>query len=245
MFFRSKKNKIDYRKQLEFCFYTKNRYVFYDFLSELTLSEFQIEKVIGESDYFSDFEKIIEIEFEKGLMINLSNNSCLNVTFTNKNNERIVCVSFSFFFNSFSFIERLDSFISKSLDIYYAYLSNYYDMKWQGEESLAVYKSNNISLKGLSFSKDIFDMKCVDVSKNYGRGIYKDGVFYVAAYNSWFGEIRKEFEIFDLTEKYKSSSVCKNGAIKIELFENIFVDYESVREIQKQFLLDLGVIPAT
>ncbi|WP_108808713.1 hypothetical protein [Aquimarina spinulae] len=235
-----KKKVKDYSKETIFKFYSCEKKTFLDF-HELIKNDVVIESIVTNNDeYFSGFKQIIDNESNDGLIINLENDYSLHLSKIDYNDTKIFCCSYYFSYNNEMVIE-IENFVSRLNNICYAVLTNYYDVKWQDEESILFYEMNNKTTKGLSFNVDFWDKKCIDISKNYGRSIFKGGISYIAGYCSWFGEIIDEGFIKKLDFVYKLNKM-NNGLFKVLLFENINDDYSKHRDKQKKMLKTLDLI---
>ncbi|TGV01074.1 hypothetical protein [Flavivirga rizhaonensis] len=230
----------NYDLETRFTVYSYSRIVFYDFIKRIKNVGINITSIIGDDvEYYSDFEYVINKDFSNGLIIMLNNDYSIHFN-TNKHKDSIIN-SFSFYFEFEEILYKdINSFIEKSKDIYYSYITNYYDVKWQDEESISSYKINKKSLKGLSYGIDLWDEKCIDTSKNYGRSIYRDGILYIASYCTWFGDIINESIIDEIDFTY-SKRKLQNGLIEVKLFKDILGDYSKYRKKQKEFLNKIGL----
>ncbi len=238
MIFKKKTN--EYSKEITFKFYSKSESLFLNFYDNIKKLGVIPKSIISDEEYFDDFDEKVRKEIKKGLIINLKNGDSLHVSVNKHNDENIYSSSFYFKYND-KFLDRINMFISESEGLYYAILTNYYDVKWQNEESISTYKINKKSLKGLKYTIDLWDKECIDITQNYGRSIFKDGVLYIAGYCSWFGDIIED-SIFDKADFLYSKSKLPNGLLRVQLFKDLETEYSLYRNKQKEFLQILDII---
>jgi hypothetical protein len=214
---------------------------FKNLINELGL---EYESIIAEGvEYLDNFEKELAkfLHLKNSIAISFKDQSSLHVH-NHRHNGQKNLISFSFYLKyNKNKIDILLNFIQNSKDIYYAYLANQTDIGWQNETSIDAYKANNRSMKYVRYGKDIFNFKCIDVSGNYGRTIYKDGILYVAAYMSWFGDLRKIYSEFDFSFAYSVKSL-DNKLIQVQLYSDILDDCNLHRYIQKKYLEKLNLL---
>ncbi|MFC5047208.1 hypothetical protein ACFSTE_12135 [Aquimarina hainanensis] len=236
-----KKKKKDYSKESVFRFCCRTDKLFLNFYEFLINSEKIVESVIGENEYFDDFKKNIKNEIKNGLIISFKGGETLHLSINKHKNADLFCSSFYFFYQEKELIDSFEKFVLESSNLYYAVLTNYYDVKWQNEESIANYKVNNKSTKGLSYTEDLWGEKCIDISKNSGRSVFEDGISYIAGYCSWFSS---DFKI-NLAQKSNadfafSVTELKNNLLRVQLFEEFLPkNFSLIRDKQRLLLNQL------
>jgi hypothetical protein len=94
----------------------------------------------------------------------------------------------------------------------------------------------------LSFGLDLWDNKCIDISKHYGRSISKEGILYIAAYCSWFGDIISKQELKEKLDFVLLAGYSENGLLRVQLFKDINDDYSKHREKQRRMLELLNLL---
>lgn len=242
-FFKKHIDKPDYSKEIIFQLYTFNSNLLIDYYNVFVKMGAVIESISGKKDYYSDFDKVINDieEKKKGLIISIKDGYSMFMG-RNKHKEKELYY-FSYHFDyDVNIVEYIDTILVTQKDVYYAFLTNCYDKKWQNEENIDIYKINKKSLKGLEFGLDLWDNKCVDISKHYGRSIFKEGILYVAGYCNWFGDIVNRKELKDKLDFVLLAGYCENGLLRVQLFKDINDDYSKHREKQRRMLELLNLL---
>jgi hypothetical protein len=242
-FFKKQIDKTDYSKEIIFQLYTFNSNLLTDFYNVFVKMGAVIESISGQRDYHSDFDKVINDieEKKKGLVISVKDGYSMFMGRKKHKEEELYYFSYHFDYDE-NIIKYIDTILITQKDVYYAFLTNCYDKKWQNEENIEIYKVNKKSLKGLEFGLDLWENKCVDISKHYGRSIFKDGILYIAAYCSWFGEIVNRKELSEKLDFVLLAGYCENKLLRVQLFNDINDDYSKHRDKQKKLLKALNLI---
>jgi hypothetical protein len=242
-FFKKQEAKPDYSKEIVFQLYTFNPNLLVDYYNAFIKMGAVVENISGINDYYSDFDKIVNDinEIKEGLVISIKDAYSIHMGRNKHNNQEIYYVSYYFNYDV-NIVEYIDNLLITQQDVYYAYLTNYYDKKWQNEESIDTYKINKRSLKGLEFGLDLWDNKCIDISKHYGRSISKKGILYIAAYCSWFGGVVDKQELREKLDFVLLAGYCENKMLRVQLFNDINDDYSKHREKQRKLLEALKLI---
>lgn len=242
-FFKKQEAKPDYSKEIVFKLYTFNANILVDYYKAFVKMGVVVENISGISDYYSDFDKVVNDinEIKKGLMIAIKDGYEIFMSRNKHNDQELYYFSYHFEYD-INIIEYIDTTLVTQKGVYYAYLTNYYDSKWQDEESINTYIINKRSLKGLEFGLDLWDNKCIDISKHYGRSIFKDGILYIAAYCSWYGDVVDKQELREKLDFVLLAGYCENGLLRVQLFNDINDDYSKHREKQRELLKALRLI---
>lgn len=231
---------FNYKKETIFILYSFHPVHFYELYDLLKKQGLSASKLFADDEYVENIEQKIEAGVED-VIIRFDTGASMHFIKSTHLSKDIFCVSFYFEYTN-EYKSLLEKYATATNDIYYAYLTNYHDVKWQNEKSLLSYKANNKSIKDLQFCLDIFEEKVVDISQHYGRSIYKDGILFVAAYCSFFGDIRQDyFKDFHISRTFLTE-IVNPKTIRVQLFEDINSEYSSLRKIQKSFLEDLGLL---
>lgn len=239
---------MSYEKEVVFRFYGADIANILELFKRVQLSGFELISIVSDMEYFDKLDEVLKRDIDLGLIVNMSPKSHINIS---KVKSADLEESDSFIYNcsfyyqwSSSFENIIFEFMAESHGIDYAYLANYYDIKWQNQKSLDVYKVNKKSAKGLSFSTDIFDKKCIDISKNYGREVMYNGILFNASYCSWINLSHHNLRVKKTVsmDMFSDCVILSNKLIQVQLFESIFIDYSEVRNVQKEMLFKLGVI---
>jgi hypothetical protein len=242
-FLKKQEEKPDYSKEIVFKLYTFNPNLLIDYYNAFVEMGAVVENISGISDYYSDFDKVVNDinEIKKGLVISIKDAYSIHMGQNKHNSQELFYFSYYFDYDA-NTVEYIDTLLVTQKDVYYAYLTNYYDSKWQNEESIDTYKINKRSLKGLEFGLDLWDNKCVDISKHYGRSIFKDSVLYIAGYCSWFGDIINRKKLKEKLDFVLLAGYCENGLLRVQLFNDINDDYSKHREKQRRMLELLNLL---
>jgi hypothetical protein len=242
-FFKKQEAKPDYSKEIVFQLYTFNPNLLVDCYNAFVKMGAVVENISGINDYYSDFDKVVNDinEIKKGLMIAIKDGYEIFMGRNKHNNQELYHFSYHFDFDV-NIVEYIDNLLVRQQYVYYAYLTNYYDKKWQNEDSIEIYQVNKKSLKGLEFGLDLWDNKCIDISKHYGRSISKEGILYIAAYCSWFGDVVDKQELRKKLDFVLLAGYCENKMLRVQLFNDINDDYSKHREKQRKLLEALKLI---
>lgn len=242
-FFKKQIDKFDYSKETIFQLYTFDSNLLINYYNVFVKMGAVVESISGKKDYYDAFGKVISDidEIKNGLVITIKDGYYIFMGCNNHKEKELYYFSYHFTYD-INIVEYIDTTLLKQEYVYYAYLTNCYDKKWQNEESIDVYKINKKSLKGLEFGLDLWDNKCVDISKNYGRSIYKDGILYISAYCSWFGEVVDTKELREKLDFVLLAGYCDNKLLRVQLFNDINDDYSKHRDNQKKLLKALNLI---
>lgn len=239
---------MSYEREIIFRFYSADTTNILELVKRIQMTGFELTSVVSDIEYFDKLDEVLKRDMDLGLIVNMSPKSHINISKV-KSSDLEQSASFiyscSFYCQWSSSLENvIFEFMAESCKIDYAYLANYYDIKWQNQKSLDAYKANKKSTKGLSFSSDIFNRKCIDISKNYGREVMYKGILFNAAYCSWIDLSSHNLKVKKAVSigMFPDAVTLSNNLTQIQLFESVFVDYSKVRNVQKEMLIKLGVI---
>lgn len=225
---------MNYLQEAIFRFYSFNKSTIFSFINDICNLGFNIYKVVSDDEYEDDFQKRIAEGIHLGLIIKFKNNSSLHIVNV-KNKDNIYLISLYFQWTK-DVESGIISFVMSSNDIKYGYLSSYYDIKWQNEESIQSYNVNHMDTSKLSFTKDIFGNDCIDISKNFGREILVDNLILVAAYKSWINVEFVKIDLQKISKLHIAINKLPNRIYEITILDKCISDYNTVRDIQQGFI---------
>jgi hypothetical protein len=239
---------MDYSKEVHLKFYFDRRLYTDRCLVELVkkLPEFGLvveivheESEVPYNQFVKDENRIITSFNKSNLIIDFTNlNGALFLSKVEHEGVKLIGVTFVFFMDEMVKVKVITYLINLP-GLYYGWLGNGYDIKWQEETNIQAYKVNEKSIRDLFFTTDFFGDKVVDVSKNYGCTILKGAILFNAAYCMWFGKsLVDEYSLSKIKEFKELIYVMEydTGVVEARLFSKLLGDYSNNRVVQKRFL---------
>lgn len=229
---------MNIRKERVFTFYSRKKDDTFNFFNMLSLEGYRVLTVILDDEIAASNKDLIELEIFNGAIIHLESGIHAITNKLTIKEHSIFSTSFYYYTSQIS-LSLIKKFLNNRIDVFYAYETNYFDLKWQNEKSLEVYKANELETDKLKITRDIFNKSIVDVSFNYGRSVNYKSLKIVAGENILIRDFF--FSLLNLTKSIQPlHSVELNGFYQLFSFEKDSI--LEIREKQFRFLVELQVI---